>query len=450
VLTIQSVQKNNGYYFFMFTYKSLAADRIYLIYSKDGGSTWEQTSLTIEIIGSEEVYIIDAPKNRFYMSTYDNLNQFTARVYMLDLKDDKLSINFPYVKKFDDNIAEFEFVRLDGNNLVLIVGLQYQKKASFFWLQYMESGNYFSQMGDTKLSLTPDIQETHQNVVFKCVYKPTTTEKSVYCVISGKNLYSYVSKFIFNTNVKSGGYFISSSNVEYKLSNIVNLIPTRVDFMDNYIAFTVRNDAVLADGQTQTISSFFQEHYLCLVYNLEVGEAKSDKAPTPVRDVFKILTSADFGVNKKEDLENLDPRFFKSDTEMRLGLNLASMTRSVRVFNLQKLRIYLSKEESENREFMIPLRSLSADISSIPSNIAFNFNPEDDNKKEDKKRPPGKKNKTLFTLVMAGVIFVVVAVFIGLFISKKKVENEDDTDLNNDDVERTMKISIGDDSYTKI
>jgi hypothetical protein len=262
----------------------------------DGGANWKSTEAALDSRGFKTADIIQGPEDSFIFGGYNNLNQWSITTFIFDIDRENNIVSYgSFIQPFRDNIADFELITDKQNNVILIAAVEYEKQAYFYWMKAEKNGlKYY---GVKKAELVPGVMETHSDISFKCQIIGNTTE-SVLCVNTGKNKFSYV--------------------IQTKLRNIVNLKPLRIDFKDKFVAVMVSNKAPLVGDATATHNSFFNDSHLCLVYKID------SKLPTPPanvspyipeRDVYKILSSSEFGVNSRATLSRLDPRFYTTSKD---------------------------------------------------------------------------------------------------------------------------------------
>lgn len=465
VTSIFAIEKSNGeMYFFAYGRKQLDDDQIVCIYTKDSGASWKIAKYTLKQQGYKTVYIIDGPDNKFIFGGSNNLQQYRATAMILEVNNDRITTKSSWTYTFTDNIADFDITWIGGEDVIIIVGVQYRREADFFWLKITD-GSSLMAFGQTRNALVPNVQETHQDVVFKCLSKPDD-RSNLYCAHSGQNLHSYLVRYKLNLNTPETKNFIEGSFVETKLRNIVNLKPIRVDFHNEFISFMVENKMPLTEGQAPQYNSFFSESHLCLIYKTDSFVHQFDDPDVPIveRDVYKILTPTDLGVTKKEYLNKLDPKLFIDKTgKAKLGVNVGSEQRSVKVFNLDGLTMIIDQSKIANdQDFELKFRGLNQSESIFKASTFVNREKKEDGKPEpkpdDDKKPidptpaPKAKSNTIFILIIICAVALTLAIIaIGVIMTKKNKENAEE--MNIDEVERTMKIGNEDSvsgNYSKL
>lgn len=428
--------------FFAVINRPITKDAIWSVCTTDGGATFiENAPFSLETNGYKQIYIIDGPDNGFYFAAYNNILQYSVTVFYFEIQDKTIVEDSPFFETFKDNIADFELVKVGDKNLFLIVGVMYTKQANIFILEN-DSSNLFKKSW-CKAGLVPNVQETHQGIAIKCEYRPDESGDYILCVNTGKNMFSYVTRYELNLDTKGEDIkLISSQSVQTRLRNIVNLKPIRVDMRDDFISMVVKNQKPLAkEGDAQTKYSLFADKYLVLVYKFDSTVKPTAEGESPIRDVYKIINAADLGISSKADESKLDPKFFYgSNMNLQMGINVAVEDTSIRVYNVDSLKVIVQKDQLQNGELLIPIRGLDDKAITVPIKQIFNM-PKPDDKKDDKKDNPSDNKKggsKLFLLiVVCAVLLVIVIVAVGIVMTKRQGQSAED--LNIDDVEKTMK-----------
>ena len=429
VVSLEVIENSEGVYFFALHRVPLSKDVIRVVYSKDDGKTWQQASLALDSKGYKMVDIVPGPGSTFAFGGFNNLNQRTVTAFTFEVKGDiDIQPNSPFSKTFEDNIADFELVYTEKDNYVLIVAQEYDKVADFFWLSNVNG--VFEQLGDFKSGLVPNFLETHVDISFKC----RVVSSKLLCVNTGKNLYSYVSKYNLNFKAEDKNNFIDRVGVVTRFRNIVNLKPMRIDFDGDFVAIIVQNKAVLEDDQTPDHRSFFKERYMALVYKITSKVPAVEEGETEVRDVYKILSSVEFKTNQHGYLSRLDPRFFKGlDGNTKLGFNVGLEDHSIKVFNLDGLTLSANSQNSNGGNLALGFKSISSKVVKVSLK---DFSIVKDEKKEDV-NPKKGGNKLFLIILICAIVLIIAVVVVGVVMTKKDGENAED--LNIDDVEKTMK-----------
>jgi len=340
--------------------------------------------------------------------------------------DGNVKPNSPFKLNFRDNVADFEIVCDGGDNIVLIAAQEYEKTASFVWLK--DINNQLIQKGKFEGSLVPNFLETHQHINFKCQFK----DKDLLCVNTGKNLFSYVTKYQVNFKEEQANEFIKFSTVATKLRNIVNLKPLRIDFAGDFVTVMVQNRMPLKEGATPDHRTFFTDSFLCLVYKINTSVPKVGELDYEERDVYKILTIEDLGVKDPKNLQSLDPKLFVGkDGAYKLGINIGSTEKPFKVFNLDGLLLAIAPAALTNADIPIGFKSISSKTTKLSVKDFAIVDPSKDTTTK-------KSNSKLFMVILiCAIILIIAVVVVGVVMTKKDGQTAED--YNIDDVEKTMK-----------
>ena len=375
------------------------------------------------------------------------------------------------------------------DSIVMIVGVEYELQAHAFLLNIFGS-NSIIEVDNQRVGLVPNVQETHQDIVFKCLFKKEEPT-NLYCAQSGQNLFSYLTKYELDLKPTSTGSFIKTQRLQSKFRNVVNLKPVRIDFHSNFISFMVKNRLPLAVDQKPTFNKFFQDGYLCLIYKTDSSvHAKTDPLEDDERDVYKVLTSSDLGVSNQSELKRLDPKLFKDkEGKLKLGINVGVYTTPVRVFNLDglKLEINIAKikayedfdikfrgiddaERSYNASNFImrepkpdpkpvdpdikpvdpDIKPVDPDIKPVDPDIKPvdpDIKPNPDQKQKGDEKPT---SKSWVWILLGVIILVVVTGGVAAFLIKKNNQQVKNFEAHMDDVEKSMQEHDESAEYTKL
>jgi hypothetical protein len=347
------------------------------------------------------------------------------------------------VYTLNDNIVDFDITYIEGtDNLIVVAGMEYAKQATFLWYKLQSSG-YLELKGEQQESLVPNAQETHQDIVFKCEQRNKDIG-FLWCVNSGKNLYSYFVKYQLDFTESTSGLasnFIVKRMIETKMRNIVNLRPIKVDVSEDSVAFMVKNDLPVQTGGKSHPGAYFADTYLCLIYKITSNAVPVAEGDVPVRDIFKLLTMEDLEVTDTRSLEKLDPKFFKaSDGRVRLGVNVGADSRSIKVFNMNGLTALVDPSKTDSKNFNISIRTIvNGETANFTAVDYFDFSsqvdPNGNNKNNDK--PNSKSRPTTIIIIICIIVVVIVLGVVGFIVNSKPAESAEDMGI--DDVEKTMK-----------
>lgn len=423
------IERENVVYFFVHAEVPRSPDILYIFLEKAKGL---DVSFTMDIPhGFDEVKIIPTTRpDEFVLAGFNN-----EREYMVYSEIFKMTSKGPekkdtFIHRMGYNIADFDLVNLGSNNLIIVCSREYSRTADFILLS-VEEGATFSEPRLSKQELVPGVRETHEDTVFGCDFKAGSNH--LQCVSSGKNMYSYLTEY--EVNVSAGPNFISSAKLLTKFKNIVNLQPTYVEFQGNFVVFLVRNNLPLGKGDKETMKSFFEDVYLCLVYKLN---SPTRNAGIPERDVYKILTVHDLGLDKKIEYSRIKPRIISSaDQAYKLLINVGSKDHSVTVFNMDPLSFVAPQGSVKSNNVQLAIKQLDGSELTVEFQDFIN----------DSGKSDGKKKSPLLVIVLTiAIVLVLVLIFVGVFVVRKnRAVTLDEEGL--DDLEK----SRGDDSanYTK-
>lgn len=471
-LSIHTVEKvpEQEYYFFVFANTIRGVDKIFSIYTLDNGKTWIKASTLMENSGYRQVQFVNGPGKNILFGGFNNINDYSVAAAAMKLDGDKIDIYARKFFNFRDNIADFEITYVGGSDIILIVGVEYAKQASFYWLQIID-GIYLAMKSQSKVSLVPNYQETHQDIQFKCHYQnKTKTERLLLCAHTGKNMYSYVSRFELILDPSKPTEFLSRTDVATKLKNVVNTRPIKMDFLGDYVVMVVKNEAPLAEGAQQTVSSLFTEKYLILVYDIDTLTKVVPETETPERDVYKVITADDMEATTKDDLSKLSPRLFYDEYgSVNIGINIAIKNNSIDVYEISELAIILDPKNAEKGELKIGFMGLDSKVNSIAVKDIYretNYPKPDDppGPTPPGPTPPGpkpdddsSKKKAGFLLpILIVVVLVVLGLVIFVVIKMNKSEGELDkiysqADKNDHEESLGEKLEDSHDAeYTKL
>lgn len=422
-------------FFFAHSKQELKHDELVVFFTKDGGATWKTDVKSLGFEGYKHAEIIMGYGDGFVFGGYNNRHSFSIDLKTFKInKEDK--IEFSWNKNapltFKHPIADFSMVWLmDSTSVIVVVGAEYSKEGHFY--RYRMDDEWTLMLGgSTKAGLVPNVKAVHKDVVFMCTEGPE--DAVINCVHSGKNKNSYVTRFEFDFS--NNGIEVKSDRVVAYLNNIVNLKPIRLDFEGDLIAITAKNQNVLKADQKPTHNSLLTDNYVVLVYKID-SRTFSAKESFDNIHVYKILTAADFGVKADADLSNLDPRFFlNKDGAVKLGVNVGSEKKSLKVFNMDPLTLIAPASAAANGDLeLFSIQSLSSEAVPVKAShvIKSSSNPDEPTK-------PKKRNTTLLIIVIVASILVVLLIVVGI-IKVKKDEETAEGDLNLDDAEKTMKFN---------
>jgi hypothetical protein len=435
------VYNKSAMYFFAFEQRRTSQDILRVFYTTNGGESWTSAKAEIVEQGFRSVRILPAGDNQFYFAGYNNLHRYSIQIIPFQVSDTKLimELRATWETDFSDKIADFDCLLIESNKIVVVVGVEFEREAHFFYLSTVSAleSRLISLESRQKAALVPNTTETNQDIVFKCRIVEDST-LSFRCVNSGKNLFSYVVRYNYDVNLSTADKFINESRVEAVLKNVVNLKPTKVAFAGDFIAFTVQNVLPLGKDEKRQFNKFFKESHLCLVYRLNAAQEKDAKAnESYTTDVYKILDSTDFGSDPNADLTNIVPNLFEdSNNVLKLGLNVGCNERSIRVFNLDGLTMSLTFLQAKDKDFKFHIMGLDGEYREVLASQVFKY--------PDLKR---EHRNMLILLISTAALFISV-LLVGILVCCRTAEESiliADTDLALDN-DKTMKLNENDDS----
>lgn len=416
--------------FFALVPRPLKNDQILSIYFN--GESWIVASTDLPSKGYEDAYFTDGPDSNYLFSCINNRDDYIFQVVALQVLDQDIALGLPFSIQLQENIADFEVIAFDQGNVVVIIGPQFSVQANFYWLKIVD-GTLIDIMGSTRIPIFPNTVESHEEIVFECLR--TDDFKAFNCVNSGKNLFSYIVKFEVNFEVQNPDEFISSSDITALLRNVVNLTPVKVDMNGDYVTFVAKNEAYsVPSASLGKIVSYFNDRYIVLVYKLSVP-TKSKFKEHKVLDPYKILVAEDLGINEKTELPLLNPRIFMdiSGQNYKLGLNVgfknATLTDSIRIFNLDPLAIAAQKTKT-NGDMVLTFTGIDSKANPLKLSSIFDFTSDE---------PPKKSKSPWIWILIVLTVIIIGAIIAAALLMKKKEETGEEA--INEGTESTMKPS---------
>ena len=248
--------------------------------------------------------------------------------------------------------------------------------------------------------MIPENKESHEHVAFECASRQN---KSVRCVIAGKNMYSYIMEYTISADELN---LIKESTLVARLNNVVNLVPRSCDIYEDFVVFLAENRSPISSKQKAGEGSYFKDKEVIIVYNLnytstvdvKVGEYKE-------YDLYKLLTQEDFATNQSIEFTRIHPHFVKaSDNSTKLLVNIGTLDRSIRLFNLNGLSI-IAPEGALNSIKSFEVQKLNGESSTVEFSTFLNLPGEKFKKKT--------RNAFLIVLLTICVVLVIVLVLAG-------------------------------------
>ena len=446
------------HFFFARVYERFRTDRLVAFYTLDGGNTWQKATVELEVEALVATDILVINEETLVFIGYSNNHQYSAFIIPIKISDKEIAIDSQSIIKYKAPraIADMQAVFFEGNSLILIVNTEFGKQAKMIKYSLMDKSNLLYTT-DVSVGLVPNVIESHRGITFKC-RKVEKEESSIRCVKSGKNINSYVTKYTLDIK-DTFSLTVTEQKIESYLRNVVNLRPVRSDLSDEYVAFVVKNlyprpvntrnlgEDPVVPGQ------FFTDTSLVVVYKLDSLTAEPATADDiAVRHPYKIIQSSDFKQDVREAMvfSKLDARFFRnSDNSPKLIVNTGAKAKSVRVFNMDSLRVVLNKENvaSNGGSPDLVFENVYGSEVKVPIDSIMNVGP----KPVDPTLKPTSKSSWILIVSIIVIVIVVVLIFIGIAMASKS-DITDEADLNIDEVEKTMKMNDDSESgnYSKL
>ena len=445
--TLDYVAKGDNIYFFGIQRVDLGPDTLWCIYTETNGANWTIASTMLKLNDYEFAVFKAGPAKNFLLGLVNNYESYIMQIYGIQVVADKIVMSIPYEQNFEDNVADFDLIATTSDNMLVIVSQEYNKQAYFMWLK-LNDGSYVTKEAEVRNGITPNFIESHQGISFECEW--VDKESTALCISSGKNAYSYLSRYQLNFSAQNPTDFIVSSKVETIFRNIVNLTPVRAHLNGNYVAFVVKNEMKQSAESLKKPISYFNDPYVVLLYYRNALALPVADGEVPIRDAYKVLVVSDLGVKDNSRLPNLKPRLFLNVNDtMKLGVNVgyknANLTDSVRVFNLDPLGISVRQNQANGDTQLVFFG-----VNDLPNKVAmkdvFSF----DSGTPDKK----KSNKTLLIIIAVVLILVLLliatAVLIKMRNNKEQAGAEDNALVEGENTMKPGEDHTASGNYSKI
>lgn len=334
LLIVEKSAKN--FYFFAQYRQRFSKDTLICFFTEDGGETWNKSSTYLQVEGFKDLSIASTQGDKFALAGYSNFRQHKVYIFAFTVTMTQISIlDSNRIITFDRQqpVADLSMVYLDSkteNKLVLIFSTEFETQA-FFARFKVEIDGQLSLRGSSKAELVPNIQESHRGIIFTCK-KEKDSDSNIFCVVSGKNLYSYLTKYEFDFSNQLD-LTIKSQKVVTMLQNMANLRPMKVELEQEFVAFTVKNlkprksSASLGDSESQ---GFFVDPYLVLIYKTDSLISSVEENKIPSRHPYKVLQSSDFGVDdvQQYDFTKINARLYKNKEEVLKVVSTSASNRT--------------------------------------------------------------------------------------------------------------------------
>lgn len=423
VTVVKSLGKGSG---FAALSRQYGASNFELLFILNQQNTW--TTLVYQLHSSNIINVVvqkTATGSLFY-SCLDSEDQY-IKSGLLEVKGEHLQqIGVEEISKNENNVIDFDGVKLNQNDTldyIVVVSSEDQSKNGKVALFRIEKKSFAlvntyvgRLLRDSSVNDMVDISCNQLNIA----------KDTFDCFHSRQNLYSANTLYkIDYEKAKTTADFITIT-FTYDIKNIVNFLPLRAASMDQYIAVVVENKRVDFDRN----DTIFAEAYLLLVYQMSIQD-----------DPYKILNYKELGLSKNEDLMYLEPVFFNSgiDNKTKLAVNVASDQVSVKVFNLDDLKLVVSNGNALGSDIVFTGLQIDGQVSKFMLSDLFLLPP------PPTPNPPSKGKNLVWLYVILVVIIFLFAIGLCVFFYLKRQETIGDAYVNNEqlrggfDTENTIK-----------
>ena len=371
---------------------------------KDGG--WKTYVYPMGSQYVEDMMFYMTSKGYYMYAAYEEDN-YSIRVGLLDIQNGNLYLKQELRILNKNAIIDFDAVMLpqsSGVDYMLVISSEEQSKDGKFNL-FKVSGATLSLVGRQSGPLIPDVQMIHDQIDFSCNAVANTSGVAD-CFHTEPNYNSYYVRYTVDFAAAANGTSFVNATVLKFVKNVVNMKPLFSTLLAPWAAVVVQNLNV--DPKADPNSIYSQSHLL-FVYNFQYQV-----------DPFKILNYQELGLNQSIDLENLEPCFFVplNSTGVKLGVNVGTANSSIRVFNLDSLKLVVNNANKLPSSFNLVAVSAnnsqySTDMSQLyqlPSNTPTT----------------PKKKLGLFIAIGAGIILIVGGLVLFYFYKKTRGVPEED------------------------
>jgi hypothetical protein len=335
-----------------------------------------------------------------YINTY-----YRIELGLLRIRDNELHLVGPqaFVEN-DGNIIDFDAEILSNQKYFVVISCEEQSKLAKFSIFSIDKDSGVIYENRQLGSLIPGVETIHNEIDFSCWLNQAVSNVMT-CMHNEENYESFLIDYSFSlANIKS--QFVTSSIVR-TFKNLKNFKPIRSVTTNGYAAVTLKN----LDVQPKTQGNIFSEEYLLAIYSAVYQE-----------DPYRIITYSELGLQDAVHLQNLEPFFFTDNTGtgVKLGINVGTSTSSIRVFNIDTLRLVVSNSNSALNTVNLQITQVDGTVKSVPFTDLFAFpNPEPDK--------PKKSHKT-FYIILAIIILVVLIGTIIFYLKFMRGEEENDAE----------------------
>jgi len=371
--------------------------------------TWKPYSYSLNSEDIEDInFYPTTGKNRYFFAAVNNEDD-SIKVGVIQAVPDTASFSFiSELSIYNDGpVNDFDAVRLDQNNNLdyfLVISVVIQSREGKYNLYKVENGELVL-AGRNSDTLIPGVKAIHNQIDFSCVLVDGSSNK-VDCLHTEVNKNSYIVRYELDfTNPWAMQKFVKIS-MRGKLNNVVNWKPIRSAIMGDFGAVVVEN----LDADTKLpIDDIKSQKHLLVIYN-------SDYQVDP----YKIMRASDLGLTKQEDLRNLEPTFFKANTTaVKLGVNVGSQQASIKVFNLDILRLVINSGLGVNDATSLRATQVNGANSTVPFLNLFSVNQGGNNDKKKKGVP------LVYFIVAAIALVAILGVLIVFYMKRQTIYDSD-------------------------
>lgn len=385
---------------------------------------WKYLTYSLGSSTIEDMVFFRSIKGLFFFAAFDNESN-NVMIGLLGLGESGLSFIQEILIHNNGNIIDFDAIRLnqnDDNDLFLVISCEEQTRLAKYNLLKVSNGK-MNVVGRLEDSLIPGIKAIHNQVDFSCTLVKDSKNK-VDCIHIEENLYNYVVRYTIETENPSEAQRFAKGQIIGKVRNIRNFRPIRSAIYGNFSAVIVENLNPVTKEQ-----SIFSEKHLLLIYN-----------PVYQLDPYKVVTHRELGLKQSNDLVNLYPSFFVNQVsgELKLGVNVGVEGSSIRVFNLDLLRLVVNDPYGVPVTTKLIVEQIEGENQAVLLSELLAF--------PDPPSPTPEKDKKVSPVVYGIIILVLsLLVIIGIILYLKRVRGENAT---NENEEKLLKTRIEGDGST--
>ena len=320
-----------------------------------------------------------------YVGIRGDVNEIQTGI--LEMSDGNLREQYSSSIRVSDSVNSFEVVHLAKiNHLAIFANLHQSINAEIHIFKINAAKSQIIYVATDILQLVPGVDEIPDYNPLSCV-QSWKGDSVVDCIHTGYDQYSYLVSYTFDPTVQQGSKMVTAVKFA-SLRNIVNYTPKSVTTAQNYTAISVSHTS---DGSQAD---------LILIYAMHIQDFP-----------FRILTNEDFGTTKTS-FRYLSPCFFEQQigTGSKLGINLAEQNASIRVYNIDLLKMLVTNSSQLKTDDRIYFHSLSGEKSSLTIGDIFFWKQNDPSGKTETKR-----SSRWIVYVISGVVLLGALIALGIF-----------------------------------